>query len=514
MSKTQFGCCNCDNKAQLQEESGEKRYFCSSFCQFVKKGDIDMELTLTQTKNGITENLPQSNINAEINIINNKEAEIFNSKLYDIFNGPRIQQERSRLTPEIYGEYEYSKEKFWLGDFRDLLTNGILPEGENLEPITEYKIAYEVWAPKGMMDSPDIVTVVLTHGVPVNRKEWYPVARLLARFVRVIMVDLLGMGNSTKLIKFNFWSWKLHANIFAKMLSDIMSDNWGTWFTTHKKIFFGANDWGSGVLQKFIELHGNIFLYGAIPCSAIALDGYWVQHIGSLHALTVLPYPSPTFSAEAIRFIGTYTGLLETMFHRTSEIHNQYTMMLFQETYVENSYSDPKKNPKNTEYKAFAVRSLAEQASNILGNGELLPYHSEKNQNGMDFSKWNVPILMLWGKNDKMMPEGQVYRFSNIVHKVNEWRKENDEESNLSLWYQVIDEAGHFAVSDQPERSADAILQFMHSVKKIDSKSFAKSFLGFDSLARQDEKQVIKDLKEMDNHEDLFLADSLFNYKK
>ncbi|KKL11873.1 hypothetical protein LCGC14_2541430, partial [marine sediment metagenome] len=202
-----------------------------------------------------------------------------------------------------------------------------------------------------------------------------------------------------------YWSWKLHAKMFKRMIHDLFPN---------KHVFFGANDWGAGVVQSFITRYNNM-LSGASINSPIALNGYWVQHIGSLHALTKMPYPSPTFDVEAIRFIGTFTMLLETMFHRTAKIHNQYTMSPLQEPYVEISYGDVTKNPSNTIYNSHAVRVLAEQASVILGNGELLPYDKTENPNGLRFTQWNVPILMLWGKNDKMMPEGQVHRFANII---------------------------------------------------------------------------------------------------
>ena len=38
----------------------------------------------------------------------------------------------------------------------------------------------------------------------------------------------------------------------------------------------------------------------------------------------------------------------------------------------------------------------------ILGNGELLPWDPTENPNGLRFTEWNVPILMLWGEYDKV----------------------------------------------------------------------------------------------------------------
>ena len=111
--------------------------------------------------------------------------------------------------------------------------------------------------------------------------------------------------------------------------------------------------------------------------------------------------------------MGTLTTLLETMFHKTHYHQNQYTMAHLQNPYVETyAYGNPNKNPSNTIYDEHAVRVLAEQASVLLVDGVLLPYHPDENFRGTKFSQCNVPILMSWGKYDKMMPEGQVYRFN------------------------------------------------------------------------------------------------------
>ena len=258
------------------------------------------------------------------------------------------------------------------------------------------------------------------------------------------------------------------------MINDFKVTN-PEWFIDGK-IFMGANDWGTGMVQKYVEMFGDEDLHGALIASAISLDGYWVQHIGSLKALKDLPYPSDTFSVESIRFQGVLTSLLETMFHRTSDIQNQYTMALMQDPYVEISYSDVNKNPDNTIYKAHSVRVLSQQASYSLGNGELLPHHSTKNPNGIFFTKFNIPILMIWGKNDIMMPEGQVQKFANIFHVVNYAKHIN-------------------AASDQPEIFADSVIHWVRDI--MGPEYLNTAYVGMTEIARQDEDHVISSLNKL-----------------
>jgi len=98
----------------------------------------------------------------------------------------------------------------------------------------------------------------------------------------------------------------------------------------------------------------------------------------------------------------------------------------------------------------------------------------------------------MWGKKDKMMPEGQVQRFANIVAAINDFREsdENQIPSKLRLRYQTIPKAGHFAVSEQPEIAANTMIDWIRSIEG--SKTMQRSFWGFNEIARQDDKHVME----------------------
>ncbi len=412
--------------------------------------------------------------------------------LFDTVNSKRIRTAPRFLDIHMYGDYEAIDGQFWHKKYSDIgINKSFIHEDGNLHD--SFKIAYTIFEPKNI-NVAKLPTIFLTHGVPVNKADWFDVAILLARFMRVVVFDLFGMGESSKPLDFQddngnwHWNWKTHAIIYKAMFDDFKITN--PEFFLDGKIFFGGNDWSTGGLQKYVEMFGTEDLHGALIASAIALDGYWVQHIGSLKALKDIPYPSDTFSAESVRFAGVLTMLLETMFHRTSEIQNQYTMALLQEPYVEISYSDVNKNPDNTIYKEHSIRVLAQQASVALGNGELLPHHSTKNPNGIYFSNYNIPILMMWGNNDVMMPSGQMQKFANIFAAINYMRKKHGVPSNLKFRKRVVYDAGHFASSDQPEVFADEIIDWVREIAGPEYLNTA--YVGMTEIARKGEKYEIE----------------------
>lgn len=445
---------------------------------------------------------------------------------YEALNSKRISSAPIRLHESMYGEYTASETLFWKSNYTAIGGFNKRFQHEDGKMTQNFKIAYTIWEPSsvrmGKIPSNKIATLILIHGVPVKKEEWFRVSSKLARFIRVIMIDLHGMGESSKPLNFKLnrqelsaylaqakvnissharelsktfnktngwiWSWKWHSEIVRHMILDWKREH-PNWFSLDGKIFLGGNDWGGGVVQKFVESYGSDMLHGASLGNPIALNGYWVQHIGAFRQLAEAPYPSPEFNNASIGFVGQFTMLLESMHYRTDDIHNQYTMAWLQNPFVDvSAYSNPNINPSSTFYNPHAVRVLAEQANVALGNGELLPYHSRFNPNGIKFTLFNTPMLVLWGKQDKMMPEKQARDFANIFYHIIAIRKNNGLPNKLDYVYKIFDKAGHFSASDQPEQTADALLSFIQRV--IGPQHLATTFHGFDSLARQDEKHV------------------------
>ncbi len=436
----------------------------------------------------------------------------FDELYFSAFNKPRDWKAPQFLTPEfLYGTHEdvvVSETQYFHGKYADFGIRGKFKNEEGEEPSGDFTIAYDEWRPRVIPAGAKLPVLILTHGVPMNRREWNEIARILGRFMYVRTYDLLGMGESSKPLDFvpgkddprspdgnpdSHWSWTLQARICQAMIKHWRHTN-PEQFLFNGKAFFAANDWGAGVVQKAAELFSED-LMGAGIFSAIAFDGYWVQQIGSLEALGILPYPSPAFTAETVRFAGVVTGLLETMFHRTAEHTNQYSLAPIQETFVEISYSDVNKNPGNTKYKEHPVRVLAQQASAALGNGELMSYDPHTNPKGLRFSRWDTHVLVLWGVLDKMMPEAQRHRFTALVEHLREFKtKLGLGIENLSIHECGFESAGHFAIRDRPIASAHEILKWVR--KRVGPSNLAVPYIGLEGIARQDEKRVLADLEE------------------
>jgi len=199
------------------------------------------------------------------------------AKLFDALNSTPDYTAPQFLTPEFYGDYEVEHGQKWQRKYIHYVqfTTSKEPGG--------FEIAYDRWQPKGVADTSKLPIVVLLHGVPVNRHEWYEVARMLARFAIVYTVDLLGMGWSSKPLNFDWTkSWDLQAHIFSDFIQGegfFAKKEHYTEFKANRPVFLGGNDWGGGIVQRAINVLGGRKvekMEGYILGSPIALNGYWV----------------------------------------------------------------------------------------------------------------------------------------------------------------------------------------------------------------------------------------------
>ena len=71
--------------------------------------------------------------------------------------------------------------------------------------------------------------ILFMHGVPTNRRQYYPIMNLLKPFCRCVAIDMLGMGESQvkrrkDLDPFKTWLWKHDAD-YIKNFMEIMYPN-------------------------------------------------------------------------------------------------------------------------------------------------------------------------------------------------------------------------------------------------------------------------------------------------
>ena len=392
--------------------------------------------------------------------------------------------------------------------------------GTDRDPSAVGHLAYVYFEPVDWDASKPLATLFLFHGVPVNKSEWYNVARKLGRFMRVVCIDLLGMGESSKPLAFHdaelkpgqsdwFWTFATHAKIFRRMLLALrdgdrfsVSDRFGRrfehtikphpqWFVDGK-VFLGANDWGAGLVDTYVDLyHADTLLHGIVSASAITLNFYWVPEIGSFTALANAPYGTreerKAFAAgPATAFSGTFMRQIIQMYRDAPAVHMQATYQwLVQTFYDTGAYDNPASTPATTIVRAHNVRVLAEQAAHLLGKGQLLPFDSRRNPNGLRIDRWNLPVLKLHGKRDDMMGEASVNLWCELARVVRA-RAGRERFVVTPVW---IENGEHFAVSDNPARVAEAMLNWCkNTVAAGDAlRAFASPFLGFDTIAQRNE---------------------------
>lgn len=411
--------------------------------------------------------------------------------------------------------------------------------GPAVNATNDAQLTFTVFEPRRRICGKQLATVFLSHGVPVSKEEWFDVAHLLARFMRVVVVDNLGMGESSAPLNFCnhspqggcdindnsncegasgnafpggmicadavndwYWSWENHAIIYRHFFEALQVAH-PDWFVDGKA-YFGGNDWGGGIVQAYMnEYAADPMMHAFVLGSPITMDGYWVQQIGAFRAIATLPYfqsVSPAdgepdnspqigdfngnlvdefFEANAVAFVKDHTELLEQMHHHREILFNQYSFTWLQRQFVEvpEAYYDVNKVPANTNYRFHRVRVHAQEATFILGKGQLLAQTID-NGNGLDYTKFDTPLLVYWGLMDKMMPSIQRHYWCELAQLVRLFNPD----SGFTCDSVALENAGHFASSDQPERASEAMLEFFK--RYLGPDHFQQPFLGFDEIWR------------------------------
>lgn len=364
--------------------------------------------------------------------------------------------------------------------------------------------------------------VVFLHGVPTNRKQWQPVQMLLAPFCRTLSLDFLGLGESSKPLGYPEagYDWKFDVAWIEHTVQKLFPD---------ERFVFVADDWGAGPAQHYAERYGSGRLLGLVLLNPIAMDGYPVSEIqaigrdlygaykaayedveqnlpewanatdqlkrGAFHPRAV---ESPGFIRATAGFDQTLVQIYKTMVSSPSNVYNQYSLRTIKEAYVDTDYDrlGPDAASSTTlRLHHHAIAVLAIRASR-LSPSQLLPYHQELNPEGLHFEAINMPVMILWGEDDTMMPANQAWRFQYAL-----------DTSPLVHTHQ-IPRAGHYAATDQPDLVAEELLKFIRQLvgtgisnkaggflrKTTDSKplaGLAQAFVGYTGIWKGDEEQLL-----------------------
>jgi len=214
---------------------------------------------------------------------------------------------------------------------------------------------------------------------------------------------------------------------------------------TAEAVFFVVFKFNNPMLTYMIQN----MLSLAIFINPVAFDGYPVAEIQAVGRASELSddQMSMLFGAADQTFI----QIEKTMTH-SSSVYNQYIYRDLLYPYVDVDYNRPNSpgnnaNSKNLRLKIDSLRNMADIAA-MLGPHLLLPYHKTLNPLGVRFNDVTIPIGVIWGDLDNMMPAGQIKLFKYAYYR-------------CQVFLRPVANAGHFATADQPDKVSETLVDMI-----------------------------------------------------
>ncbi len=342
---------------------------------------------------------------------------------------------------------------------------------------------------------------ILIHGVPVSSVQNLPLQQRMSPFADVFNLDMLGMGESDAPLNNIAYTWAMDAFYLLQVADYVFADN-EKYSSSQGRFHLFADDWGGGIALTFATFFPNN-LASLTLLNPIAFTGYEVAEIGAigraapllvvgkddqthigdlikrgsdLHipgpprttarvlALRELWYaqkrgpegdPTHKFAQVMATFDETVVQILKTMVVHP-EVFNAYRLRSLMAPYKDTeSFTGDGIGPSFTRSLKFdRIAVLALRSANLDPN-ILLPYDEKKNPFGLSVERLcervggRLPVLILWGIKDNMMPPAQRHKFANALVNFARVRTE------------YVPDAGHFAAVDQPDWVAEAWLDFI-----------------------------------------------------
>ena len=403
--------------------------------------------------------------------------------MYDALSHPVNPINGHEPRPDIYGKYGNITNGFV--EVTMPLTGYIKLENSEKDKYTKtnvFRIGYTLMGNKGPI-------IALLHGVPTNRRQWFPIQKRLAPFLRTVSFDMLGMGESDKVRNYGMeqldkwginkpWDWINDLSWVDQVMVALFGN---------EKFFFAADDWGGGINIHYAAHFDNTRLMGLIELDPIAFDGYPVNEIQTIGRASKL-YDDDQFMMAMGAVDQTLVQIFKTMVYDPNK-YNQYNLREIMFPYIDVDYERSKyKNGEDATSETMrlhweSLRVLADRSA-ILSPALLLPYDQVKNPKGVKYDNITVPTLIMWGEFDNMMPANQIYRFVLAM-------------KNSKVQTRLIPRAGHFAGMDQPDIVAEDILNFIINIVGV--KNMGDIFLGYTGIWKGDEETLIQDMRKIYN---------------
>jgi len=386
----------------------------------------------------------------------------YRKELIDIYTTPVTSSKTTKVDLNVYPYEGEVEEGYWVfsSDFTGITE-------ETREYTNKFRIFY-----KTMGMNHNGVILLLIPGVPTNAYIFRDMDYLLAKFLPVVCIDPLGMGRSSKPMNYGenegagdkAWHWIYHAKYISQMMSELFPG---------RKYFPIGFDWGGGIVFQLASIYPtNIVMAGF--GDPVALDGYPVSEIQAIGRASLLEMNE--FRKEMSSFDSTMVQILKSMVKKPSK-WNQFTLRDIKRPYMDVGYDslkEPKPNSLNMRLKFHALRVLSQMAAQ-LAPYQLLPYDEMKNPLGVKYEEIKVPVLIMWGTHDNMMPPVQKFTLRYLL-----------KESEVCIY--KIHKAGHFIEVDKPKEVSENILNFVCEHRGFEE--LAGPFFGFKELWKGNEEEL------------------------
>ncbi|MCR6096258.1 alpha/beta hydrolase [Salipaludibacillus agaradhaerens] len=242
--------------------------------------------------------------------------------------------------------------------------------------------------------------LLLLHGFMSSTYTFHKIFPVLQEYFSVVTVDLPGFGRSEKSTSFIY-----SYHHYGMLVNDIL-----TYFNLQNVIVVGHSMGGQIALNLAKIVPCNINKLILIGCS-----GYLKRSRKRLIYCSYIPF-FDKLMALYINKHGVASGL-KNVFYDQSFITNSHI----------EEFGRPLKDKKM--YKSL-VRLIRHREGDLIGR---------------DLNKIDLPVLLIWGREDRVVPVNVGYRLANDL-------------PNCDL--KVYEKAGHLITEERPDKVCEAILSY------------------------------------------------------
>jgi len=323
-------------------------------------------------------------------------------------------QQKSNFISKIYGislymepkKYEFFEfEAYIIYDRNNPKRKFIISNEYGTDFITTdtFKLYYSKWG-----ENNSGPYVFINHGLMDKRILWNNIIRYLILVgFRVVLFDMLGVGKSTKPIfnnkeKIEKLRWKYDIYYVEGLVNYLIG--------TSDNFIFISQGWGNGILKKYLERFGQRVLWFACFDDTI--------HINTIELLSKCSFLPLDLDKKVINnyipaSLGTFQDIIKNKEYNIRIILRELTCK-------NDDLSLSDEFPIQLDPYLF-FKSIIDRAFIMLNTNDILPYHSQKNKDGIRYTKIkNYGIFfsekMISNRYKFWMPNSRIY---NVIHRGN-----------------------------------------------------------------------------------------------